>query len=246
MIQSRKILPFPTKASPNVEDVFEAFLDEQRKRLKPRTFRRYKDVIGLFHHYLNAYGHQELVSGAELTLYERLFIRQNEEFCSIFGPEKIVDGLSTFLNYFMIRKVMASEALLRSAGTVTKKLVRWLLENEYIRREKAGEAMVLASEASKELPAAERLARLLYDYTQGHVPHYWTAELDDYFVVRAVEPGVLFLSGLTADTGTVEVNVPKEITDHCKEGWQINLLLVKTRNGWCILETGNVYPQSGV
>jgi hypothetical protein len=36
--------------------------------------------------------------------------------------------------------------------------------------------------------------------------------------------------------------LPKEITDHCRVGWQVNLLLGKTRNGWSIMETGNVYP----
>jgi hypothetical protein len=40
----------------------------------------------------------------------------------------------------------------------------------------------------------------------------------------------------------VEVRLPKEITDHCRVGWQVNLLLGKTRNGWSIMETGNVYP----
>jgi len=243
MIRQNKILRFPMIASPNVESVFTDFLREQRDRLKPRTYRRYKDVVGLFRHYLNAYGHQELVRSAEISLYERLYLRKNLEFCSIFGPDKILSGLSTFLNYFMIRKVMASEALLRASGTVSKKLVKWLYENEHVEKEEALDALALASEAVRELPAAERLARLLYDYAQGNVPHYWTAELDDYFVVEAIEPGMLFLSGLTADTGMVEVEVPLEITEHCREGWHINLLLVETRTGWRILETGNVYPQ---
>jgi Uri superfamily endonuclease len=65
--------------------------------------------------------------------------------------------------------------------------------------------------------------------------------LDDYFTVEKVSPGVLLLTGSSA-SGLVEVRVPREITDHCREGWQVNLLLGKTRNGWCILETGNVYP----
>jgi hypothetical protein len=242
MKNQNNILYFPTIADPNIEEVFNAFLKSQRKRLKPRTYRRYKDVVGLFRHYLNAYGHQELTGSAEVALYERLYLRKNFEFCSIFGPGKILSGLSTFLNYFMIRKVMASEALLRASGTVTKKLVKWLYEREYISKEEATAAMALASQATRELPAAERLARLLYDYTQGHVPRYWTTELDDYFVVEDVQPGVLYLSGLTTEMGTVEVKVPQEITDHCKEGWHINLLLVETRNGWRILETGNVYP----
>ena len=159
----------------------------------------------------------------------------------IFGPEKILPSLSYFLNYFMIRKVMASEALLQAAGTVTKRLIKWLEEQGFVGREEAAKATAIAAEAARELPAAERLARLLYEYAQQHAPRYWTAELDDYFTVDKVEPGLLYLSAMTS-ADSVEVSVPKEITDHCRVGWQVNLLLGKTRNGWSILETGNVYP----
>ena len=136
---------------------------------------------------------------------------------------------------------MASESLLQGAGTVTKRLIKWLEERGYIEEEQSSRGMRLAAEAARELPAAERLARLLYEYAQNHAPRYWTAELDDYFLIEKVNPGFLILSGLST-SGIVEVRVPKEITDHCRLGWQINLLLGKTRNGWCILETGNVYP----
>ena len=160
---------------------------------------------------------------------------------SFSAPEKIASSLPNFLNYFMIRKVMASEALLQSAGVVAKKLAKWLEENGYIEKETANRIVRLAAEAARELPAAERLARLMYEYAQSHAPRYWTAELDDYFVIDQVHPGILILSGM-ATSGIVEVRVPKEITDHCRKGWQVNLLLGKTKNGWCILETGNVYP----
>jgi hypothetical protein len=176
-----------------------------------------------------------------VALYEKLYFQKNLEFCFIFGPEKIVSSLPNFLNYFMIRKVMASEALLQAAGVVAKKLVKWLEESGYIGKEIADRVTRLAAEAARELPAAERLARLIYEYAQSHAPRYWTAELDDYFVIDQIHPGILILSGI-ATSGIVEVRVPKEITDHCRKGWQVNLLLGKTRNGWCILETGNVYP----
>jgi hypothetical protein len=242
MIENRSnVLQFPTLASPNIEDVFSRFLKSQQRRLKGRTYRRYEEVIDLLRHCLNSYGYHELENSSDIALYEKFYFHKNLEFCVIFGPEKIVASLSNFLNYFMIRKVMASEALLQASGTVTKRLVKWMEEQGQIEAEEAAKAVAIASEAARELPAAERLARLLYDYAQNHAPRYWTAELDDYFTIETVEPGVLILSGISA-TGMVEVLVPKEITDHCRVGWQINLLLGRTRNGWCILETGNVYP----
>jgi len=235
------VLYFPTISNPNLEDVFTRFLKVQQKRLKPRTYRHYEEVVDLLRHCLNGYGYHELDNSSDIALYERLYFHKNLEFCVIFGPDKILPSLSNFLNYFMIRKVMASEALLQAAGTVTKKLIKWLEECGHIDREQAIKGSRIAAEASRELPAAERLARLLYDYAQNHAPRYWTSELDDYFTIEDIQPGVLLLSG-TSTSDMVEVKVPKEITDHCKLGWQLNLLLGKTRNGWCILETGNVYP----
>jgi hypothetical protein len=236
-----KVLYFPTLAEPNIEEVFEKFLKSQQKRLKPRTFQRYEEVIDLFRHCLNGYGYHELDNSPEVALYEKFYFNKNLEFCFIFGPDKILHSLSNFLNYFMIRKVMASEALLQAAGTVTKKLIKWLEEEGYIEGEQATKAARIAAEAARELPAAERLARLFFDYAQNHAPRYWTSELDDYFTMDEVKSGLLLLSGMSTG-GIVELRVPKDITDHCRVGWQVNLLLGKTRNGWCILEAGNVYP----
>ncbi|MGD9506041.1 MAG: hypothetical protein AB7W37_14085 [Syntrophobacteraceae bacterium] len=240
--EKRKLLYFPTVATPTIADVFAEFLKDQKKRLQPRTFRNYEEVIELFQHCLNSYAHQELTRPAELTLYEKLYFQKSMEFCAIFGPEKILAGLGTFLNYFMIRKVMASESFLRAAGTVTNRLIKWMLEKGYVHKDQAQDASRLAMDAAKQLPAAERLARLLYDYAQSHAPRYWTSELDDYFTVEAVKPGMLVLCGMAGGTGLIELRVPHEIIKHCKVGWQINLLLGKTPNGWHILETGNVYP----
>jgi len=241
MSESKKVLHFPTVSQPSIDEVLTLFLKDQQKRLKPRTFNRYEEVIDLLRHCLNGHGYHDLDNSSEVALYEKLYFQKNLEFCFIFGPEKIVSSLPNFLNYFMIRKVMASEALLQASGVVAKKLVKWLEENGHIEKEVADRVIRLAAEAARELPAAERLARLLYEYAQSHAPRYWTAELDDYFVIDQINPGILILSGV-ATSGIVEVRVPKEITDHCRKGWQINLLLGKTRNGWCIRETGNVYP----
>jgi len=104
-----------------------------------------------------------------VSLYQRLYDYRELEFCAVFGPDKILKNLHTFLNFFMIRKVMASEELLRAAGTVTKKLALWLEEQDYVDERQVKSACSLASEAARELPAAERLARLLYEYAR-HMP----------------------------------------------------------------------------
>jgi hypothetical protein len=238
---SSKLLQFPTIAKPNIDDVFKEFLRSQKGRLKPKTYRRYVEVVDLYRHCLNSYGFNELTSSSESAMYERFYEYKNLDFCTIFGADKILPSLSYFLNFFMIRKVISSEALLHGAGTVSKKLVKWLEEKGTIDQEQAHKASVIAAEATRELPAVERLARLLYEFSQTHSPRYWTAELDDYFIIEKVEPGLVHLSAMSSPD-QVEVRLPKEITDHCRLGWQVNLLLGKTRNGWSIMETGNVYP----
>ena len=239
-----KIVRHPRPAEPNIRRVLEEFLDEQRDGLRPRTLARYEAVLDLLRSHLNGYAHEGL-SAPEAARFERSYNaegKEHREFCDLFGPEKIVENLGSFLGYFMIRKVVGSESLLRSTGTVTKKLIQWLLEKGHIDQEMADKALEIAMEAARELPAAERLARMLYEYAQSHAPRHWTTELDDYFTVEEVEANCLYLSGMDSETGIVEVTVPREIVEHCKVGWQINLLLGETRSGWRILETGNVYP----
>ena len=58
-------------------------------------------------------------------------------FCGSFGPEEIASGLDKFLGYFMPRKVVVGKDPMKAAGTVTKKLVKWLAEKDYVKDEEA-------------------------------------------------------------------------------------------------------------
>ena len=112
-----------TAGVPTIDEALAEFLVEQEKRLAPRTFRNYADVIHLLRDCLNGYGHQSL-DADERRRWESVYERDEEAFVHVFGPAKIADNLGEFLDYFMIRKVMAGEELLRAAGTVTKKLAK--------------------------------------------------------------------------------------------------------------------------
>ena len=65
----------------------------------------------------------------------------------------------------MIRKVMAGQDLKRAAGTVTKKLSTWLAAQGHVAENEAQEGADLGAEAARDLPKAERAARILYDAT---------------------------------------------------------------------------------
>jgi len=60
----------PTRpAEPTIAEVFDEFLADQARRLKPKTLARYESVIGLLQSYLNGYGHEDLPK-QETALFE--------------------------------------------------------------------------------------------------------------------------------------------------------------------------------
>ncbi len=230
-------------AQPTISKVLQEFLDEQRKRLKPRTFARYEDVIELLQYSINGYAYNYL-DEEEGDLFDKLYNEQDIEFCDIFGPEKILDNVDEFLSYFMVRKVMAGQELLKAAGTVTKKLARWLQEKGYATAEEMEVAVESGTEAAHSLPKAEKLAGLFYDFAHSQPPEEVLERVDDRFTIERIEPGKLWLSGwLSRSEGTIgPIAVPREITDLAEEGWAVTLWLGRTRRGWKILGVGNVYP----
>ena len=234
----------PQPAEKTIEAVLDEFLEEQRKRLKPSTMRRYEDIISLFQSCLNSYAYQSL-DKQEDALFDRLYNAKGDEhreFCQIFGPEKIADSVDEFLDYFMIRKVMCGKELMRAAGTVTKKLGKWLMEKGYIDSESAEGLVSSGATAAKELPAAEELARLLADYADRTAVDADCAEvIEDHFAIESIEPGKLRLSALV-ENAKITVPVSRDISNACRVGWSFSGAVGKTGKDWRILEAWNVYP----
>ena len=195
-----KIVKVPRPTEPDIRRVLEEFLEVQRTRLAPRTLARYEDVLDLLRSYLNGYAHERL-SATEAARFERSYNAEGEEhreFCDLFGPDKIVESLDSFLRYFMIRKVIAGEDFLRAAGTVTKKLSKWLAEMGYVSPEAAGDATQTSAAAARDLPRAERAAQTLRDAADRlGIDVARLAEEDylefDHFTIARVEPGRLWL-----------------------------------------------------
>ena len=227
--------------SPTITEVLGRFLKEQRMRIKSATFGKYEDIVYFFKESMNGYAYQSLGEKEE-KLFDHFYNLKGEdhrEFCDVFGPEKILENVSEFLNYFMIRKVICGKGMLKAAGTVIKRMTKWLAEHGHVDTEMAEVYADEAGEASKELPAMEELAYLLWRYAadQEEVDFEETAE--GYFNVRIVENDRLHLADM--HDRTLVVKLPEEITSKCKSGWSINLELGKTKDGWKILEVGNVY-----
>jgi hypothetical protein len=226
------------KAGKTIDQVFEAFLAEQEARLSPKTYRRYESIVDLFGSYLESYwpGHGQ----AE---YSRI-TEAGGTFCGTFGPKEIPGGLNEFLGYFMPRKVMAGKEMMKAAGTVTKKLVKWLAEKGYVEDAETLEtAEERAGEAARDLPAAHDIVDLLDAYADEHAPEQYSREIEDHFTVTRIEPGKLWLAPLISGGREIgPVPVPTEVSRQCKLGWDIGGVVVKTSRGWRLLEVWNVSP----
>jgi hypothetical protein len=226
-----------------INDALAGFLDSQRSRLAPRTFRRYEEVVELLAHCLNGYGHTSL-SELERKRFEEAYAAGDEEaFCHLFGPEKIVDNLGEFLGYFMIHKVAAGKELLRASGTVTKQLTKWLHQQGWIDDEALEIALERATDAARDLPKADKLAGLLYDLSR-RAPHIGDPNaiadedwVEDFLAIEQVKPGALWFEG---NIGPLKV--PRQASALAQVGWSVSVVLVRVQRVWHLLEVGNVYP----
>ena len=233
----------PRQEPVTIEQVLQEFLDDQALRLKEGTLDKYGSVIELLEACLEGYGHNYL-DEAEGELFEQHYdsaVDEETVFCRLFGPEKIADNTGEFLGYFMPHKVICGEDLLCASGTVMKKLSSWLLEKGYIDPDASAYMKENAEKAIRYLPAADRLSNALFDYVESQpFVEEKEEELADLFKVIKVEPGRIHLEGPGSEEAVV-VKVPARISQICREGFMLNLLLIKTKKGWEIAEAGSVY-----
>ena len=224
-----------------IDEAFATFLGEQRKRLSPKTFRNYEDVVHLLRDSLNSYAYDSLGKSEQKRWRTAFDAGDEEAYCHLFGPEKIVDHLGEFLGWFMVRKVMAGADLLRASGTVTKKLASWLQEHGYISDEQRTQGVERGADAARDLPRADRLGALLHKEMERTPPfdpddvsdEHW---IEDFVAIERVEPGALWFEG-----GIGPVQVSKEASDLAQVGWGVNIVLAQLRGKWHIVELGFVY-----
>jgi len=218
-----------------VSQIFEEFLNDQEARLSPKTLAKYDTIIDLFKSYLESYW-----PGHDQDEYNRV-TENGGTFCDTFGPQEITGGYSEFLGYFMPHKVMCGKDTMKAAGTVTKKLAKWLADKGYA--DDTSDAQERANEAAKELPAAQDVLDLLDDFVDFNAPDDFKDEIEDHFSITKIEPGKLWLEPLiNGDKVIGPVPVPEEVTQICEEMWDIGGVVVKTRRGWRLLEVWKVTP----
>jgi len=169
----------------------------RRVSRRRRTRATQTSCLSLLRDHLNGYAYQAL-NRADQRRWEQASAGEAEgAYCAIFGPERIPGEIGSFLGYFMVRKVIAGAELLKAAGTVTKKLARWLHEHGYIDAESAADVTEQAADAGRELPAAARLSDLLTDVSMRTSPAGIDEDsvIEDTLAITRIEPGKLWFGG---------------------------------------------------
>jgi hypothetical protein len=225
-----------------IDETLDRFLADQRERLSEKTFRRYQDVVQLLRHSLDGYAYTSLDDNERQRWEAEFETREDGAFCRLFGPEKIPVHLGEFLGYFMVRKVFASQELLKASGTVTGKLMRWLSQHSYIDEQSAEDANDRAREASRDLPIADRLGMMLHDLAANapDINPDQVAEQDwveDYLAITDVETGRIWFEG-----GVGPITVPRKASNLARRGWSMHITAARLNDAWHLLEIGFVYP----
>lgn len=233
------------QANPTINQALEAFLGEQKQRLATKTYAKYEAVIHLLGDCLDSYGHLSL-SAREGKVWHKAFMQDEEAgaFCNMFGPDKIPENVGEFLGYFMIRKVMAGQDLLKASGTVVRKLLKWLRAEDLIEAADAQDGLEIVDDIGPDLAISDefsfRLGSLCLEQPTGRVLEEWE---DAYAGIAKVEQGKIWFSNHSASEVVGPVLVSKETSDIAKVGWDVSAVyLVRTGKGWHMSGVGTVYP----
>jgi hypothetical protein len=235
-------------ADPTIEEAFSEFVAERTTSTGPTKAKQYEAIIEFMSGYLDGYAYESL-SPAESEFWRARWDEDEEanSFCRTFGPEKILQAVGPFLDWFVIRKVMGPQWIAEAAGPVVSDLVDWLERNSYAGGADVDEAKSRAALASRDLPRSDRLGSLLYEETEMKLGGTVLEDRDlepELITVNRVEPGSIWLE---TEEGEVigPVRVPKEASDLAEVGWGVTAAhLVRTADGWHLVEIGNVYPNA--
>lgn len=225
-------IPRPGKT---IDQFFAEFLADQEARLSPRTYDKYEGIIHLYRSYLESYwpGH----SGKD---YDAI-TKAKGTYCGTYGAKEIASGFSEFLGYFMPRKVIASNETMKSAGTVIKKLTKWLTEKGYI--DDDGSTRELVGEVARDLHASQKLLDRLDDWLAENAPEEFGREVEGHFWIKRIEPGRIWLELMIPGEGEIgPIPVPEAITRACKVGWDVGGVVGETAQGWRLVEVWNISP----
>jgi hypothetical protein len=223
------------KTAKTIDQLFKEFLADQKTRLSPKTHRRYEDIIHLYRSYLESYWPDH--SQKE---YDAITSAQGT-YCGTFGPEDLTSGFSGFLDDFMPRKVIGGDEMMKAAGTVIKRLAKWLVAKGYTEDDESMREMI--GEAAHDLRASQKLLDLLVDWLAETAPVDAERQIEGHFIIKRTGPKEIWLDPvLCGDTEVGPIPIPARIAKACKGGWDVGGVVGLSKQGWRLIEVWNISP----
>jgi len=231
----------PPKSDKTIDQIFAEFLAEQEARLSEATYRKYENIIEyLFRGHLERYrpGHNDQAGSAAIT-------KAGGTYCGTYGAEDAVSGFTEFLGYYMPHKVIAGNETMKAAGTVIKKLEKWLGTKGYIEKTDAGGRRERVRVLARDLGASQKVLDMLEDWinSDDYPSPIRGKRIEGHFWIDRIEPGRLWLSEMLGEESDIgPIKVPQEISRACKEDWDIGCVVAKTGREWRFVEVWNISP----
>jgi hypothetical protein len=167
--------------------------------------------------------------------------RAKGTYCGTFGAEDIAFGFAAFLDDFMPRKVIGSNEMMKAAGTVIKKLAKWLVEKGYTEDDELLREQI--GEMAGDLPASQKLLDHLCDWLADALPVKTDRQIEGHFIIRRIGPRQIWLESiLSGDTEIGPIPVPAKVAKTCKVGWDVGGVVGLSKKGWRLIEVWNISP----
>ncbi len=229
----------------SIRAVFEKFLADFTVNMDKVARQKYAQVLQLFARCLNEFGYQDL----DIEDSDRLEAQSDSEsieFIDFFGPEMAAKSLSTFLDWYAIRRIPADETNAGAAGTVTMNLFLWLKKHNYLGGDIADEAMEFASGNAAQLPDAQHALRLMTAFVarQTETDGKPAPDTDgpDHFRILKVEPGSIAVEPRLRSGIEIIIVAPEDVTELLKTNWEISGRTGRLENEKRFIEVANIFP----
>lgn len=229
-------------ATPTIVFVLNQFVQEKAGKNRKQHDR--KGAIQLFIDHMNGYGHQWL-SEEEKETFDRYFElegKSHKDFCEIFGVDKILENISEFVGYYLIRKVMLSAEEMSIAASTITELVQWLADKGLVSEAEATDAFDRSAKAAKDLPRAEVANRLIWELAQKGPTRVEESIESGYMTIAKIEGDSVWLNTDYGET-IGPVVLPRKAAALLEINWIVCCALLKSGGRWYFAEVGNIYPK---
>ena len=145
-------------------------------RLGQSTFDKYETIIHLYKSYLERYwpGHARGI---------RQDYRRRRHVLRHLRSRGYQRGIHRVLDYFMPNKVLAGTGTMKAAGTVIKKLNKWLVEKGYSQADEAVTDRL--KELGRDLGPSQDLCDRLYEWVLENEPAKYGETVQGHFVISS-------------------------------------------------------------